>query len=437
MMVDERRTTSVSRMISIGAAILITVGCDPQAENHATPAATEVPVSGEESDSNTDSEATRVVPGRILVGLRPAVTSIDPSPATAKRPEDFTTSLEARGLGLAEDYGLALTQVSHLADLVVLEDATVDEIAALQSDPRVTYVEPDRRVELTEVQRPAPWNLDRLDQPGFPLDRRYEHALDGDGVDVYIVDTGLRTTHEEFTGRVRPGYSGVDDAVGQDDCHGHGTKVAGIVGGTTWGVAKGVTLIPVRVFDCRADGTVSGIIAGLDWIAQDARGPAVANLSLRTHPSRALDDAIGRLLAAGVTTVVAAGNRADDACDFSPSRVSGAITVGAIDDRDTMTEFSSHGPCIDVFAPGLGVPTAWRAADDAWSYGLGTSMAAPHAAGAAALYLSRHPEAPPAEVAERIVEVWSLPGVIQGLDAQTPNRLLNVRYAGMAWLTGL
>ncbi|MGH7674972.1 MAG: S8 family serine peptidase [Gemmatimonadales bacterium] len=291
-------------------------------------------------------------------------------------------------------------------------------VVVLQRSPLVAYVERD--VELTSfaplrsVQvNPPSWGLDRIDQRDLPLDLRFFADTTGSGVNVYILDSGIRLTHLDFAGRARFVPNGQNgDFVGDDwgarhgaaDCDGHGTHVAGIVGGASHGVAKGVTLWAARVLDCLGGSTASVLIAAVDWVTANAARPAVVNLSLGGPQLRALDEAVERSIASGLTYVVAAGNafpgeHPDNACDHSPARVGPALTVGATESDDDEARFSFYGRCVDLLAPGVGIVSAGHGADGATATRSGTSMAAPHVAGAAALYLARSPAASPAEVA--------------------------------------
>lgn len=306
----------------------------------------------------------------------------------------------------------------------------------LRADPRVAAVVADTVVSVGDgpiatgavpvSQGGAVWGLDRIDQRTRPLDGVYRYVTDGAGVRAYIVDTGIRTTHSEFTGRTAPGMTAVADGGGTADCHGHGTHVAGTVAGTVDGVAKAATVVPVRVLGCTGSGSSSGVVAGLDWIAANhpAGTPGVANLSLGGGANPVLDQAVRNLSAAGVTVVVAAGNDAGDACLNSPGRVAEAITVGSSTSSDTRSSFSNHGACVDLFAPGSSIRAAHHTGDTATAYMSGTSMAAPHVAGVAARLLSRSPAATPAQVQAAVV-ADATTGVLSGVGAGSPNLLLN------------
>jgi subtilisin family serine protease len=304
-------------------------------------------------------------------------------------------------------------------------------VEALRRNPNVAFVEQDARVTLdaARIEPPASqfgvtWGLDRIDQTTRALDSVYRYRYTGSGVYAFVIDTGIRPDHVEFTGRLLTGVTAVADGNGTVDCNGHGTHVAGTVGGSTWGVAKGVTLVPVRVLDCAGSGSYSGIIAGVDWIAgQTALRPAVANMSLGGGKSLAVNSSVAGAVAQGVTMVVAAGNSNADACNYSPASEATALTVGATTSADARATYSNYGPCLDLFAPGSSITSAWFSASTATNTISGTSMAAPHVAGAAALVLAAEPSATPARVAS-VITSTAIGGVVSSAGSRSPNRML-------------
>ncbi len=297
-----------------------------------------------------------------------------------------------------------------------------ERVDAIANDPRVAYVEADRTITLSATQSPATWGLDRVDQRDLPLDNSYTYETTAAAVSVYVIDTGIRQSHTEFGGRAFSGYTAVNDGHGTDDCHGHGTHVAGTIGGASYGIAKQARLYAVRVLDCNGSGTLSGVIAGIDWVTANHIAPAVANMSLGGGASTSLDNATRNSVAAGVSHAVAAGNDNADACNFSPARVDQALTVGATTTVDARASYSNTGVCVDVFAPGSAITSAWIGSDTATNTISGTSMASPHVAGIAALYLAAQPTAPPAEVFSAVTATATA-GRLSNLGAGSPNLL--------------
>ncbi|MBO4205244.1 S8 family serine peptidase [Micromonospora echinofusca] len=311
-----------------------------------------------------------------------------------------STAVSALADTLADRYG---ARVGHRYGHALNGfEARLSERAArrLAADPAVAYVEQNHTVRAYTTQTGAPWNLDRIDQRTLPLSGTYSFVSTGAGPTTYIIDTGIRTTHTEFAGRAVGGYDAVDGALPADDCNGHGTHVAGIAGGTRFGVAKQARLVAVRVLDCLGSGTIAGVVAGVNWVtAQHQFGqPAVANMSLGGALNTSLNTAVANSILDGVTYVVAAGSSGTDACNTSPQAVGTAIRVGATTSSDTRAPFSNWGSCVDMYAPGLSIPSAWYSGDAATNTLSGTSMAAPHVAGAAARVLQNNPTWPPAQV---------------------------------------
>lgn len=306
-----------------------------------------------------------------------------------------------------------------------------EAVSALERNPNIESIEPDETVEAAGTQSPAPWWLDRIDQRTATLDNAYSWSNPGTGVTIYIIDSGIHISHQDFEGRATYGYDFVSNSTTADDCNGHGTHVAGLAGGKLYGAAKGATLTAVRVLDCSGSGSASAVIAGLDWVARNHVSPSVANLSISGAYSSTLNQAVANTIAAGVTMTVAAGDGGSDACQYSPASASGAITVGAmITDTgvDAMMSFSNYGTCVDLFAPGYQIISDWYSSTTAISMITGTSPSAPMAAGAAASYLGANPSASPSQVSSALVNAATT-GVLLGLGTGSPNRLL---YTGDA-----
>jgi len=301
----------------------------------------------------------------------------------------------------------------------------------LAADPAVAYVQQNRTVHLTTDQlNPPSWGQDRVDQRDLPLDSKYSYTNTASNVTAYVIDTGIRTTHSEFGGRATWGTNTTGDG-NNTDCNGHGTHVSGTIGGSTYGLAKGVHLVAVKVLDCGGSGSFAGVAAGIDWVTQNhASGPAVANMSLGAQGSdAATETAVRNSIADGVTYGIASGNSNSDACNFTPARVTEAITVNASTRTDARASFSNFGTCTDIFAPGQDITSSWNTNDTASNTISGTSMATPHVVGAAALYLGDNPAASPATV-QSAMKANATPNKITNPGTGSPNLLLYTGSGG-------
>lgn len=311
----------------------------------------------------------------------------------------------------------------------VLINASPQQIKALRSDPKVKYIEQDQVMSVTPMMeanadQPSPtWGIDRIDQRNLPLDSNYHTDYDGSGVTAFVIDTGVLNTHNEFGGRASSGYDFIDNDYDATDCNGHGTHVAGTIGGSTYGVAKNVNVVGVRVLNCSGSGSNSGVIAGINWVKNNASGPAVANMSLGGGASQATDDAVNAAVAAGITFVVAAGNDNSNACNYSPARAADAITVGSTTSNDSRSSFSNYGTCLDIYAPGSSITSSWYTSNSATNTISGTSMASPHVAGVAALYLDENPNLSPAQVTN-LLATRATSGKVTDAKTGSPNKLL-------------
>jgi len=296
-------------------------------------------------------------------------------------------------------------------------------VEAMKKNPRVISVENDivMKIDATTQSNPD-WGLDRIDQKALPLNSAYSYLQTGSGTTAYIVDTGILSSHQQFSGRVLSGYTAISDGNGTTDCNGHGTHVAGTVGGSTYGVAKNVNLVPIRILGCDGSGASSNVIAGLDWILKNGKKPAVVNMSLGGDASTSLDSAVENLFDNGYVMVVAAGNSNTDACSASPSRVSKALTVAATDNTDTRASYSNYGSCVDIFAPGSQINSSWIGSNTATKVLNGTSMATPHVAGVVAEMLQSTPTATPQTISTNLLNQASS-NVVKN-PSGSPNRLL-------------
>ncbi|MFR9775018.1 S8 family peptidase [Micromonospora sp. MS34] len=333
------------------------------------------------------------------------------------------TAVPDRAAGLARRYGGTVGTVWSDALTGYSAKLSPAQARRLAADPSVAYVEQDRVVTGQGTQTGATWGLDRIDQRSLPLNGTYTYPNTASNVRAYIIDTGIRITHSDFGGRAT---WGTNTAGGSNtDCNGHGTHVAGTVGGAKYGVAKGVRLIAVKVLNCAGSGTTSGVVSGINWVTANAVKPAVANMSLGGGASSTLDSAVTNSISSGVTYAIAAGNSNANACNYSPARVSSAITVGATTSSDARASYSNYGSCLDIFAPGSSITSDWNSSDTATNTISGTSMATPHVTGAAALVLGANPSYTPAQVASYLTSNATT-GKVTSAGSGSPNRLLFV-----------
>jgi subtilisin family serine protease len=375
------------------------------------------------------------------LGLTAATPAMAAEPAGAIREAGSPDAIEGSYIVVLKD-GTTSTIGTRAGKLAEKYDGRVEEVyakvlkgfeakiaagdaARLAADPAVAYVEQNQVIRLADTQTNATWGLDRIDQAGLPLSTTYTYPNTASSVHAYIIDTGILTTHGQFGGRAVSGYDFVDSDSDATDCNGHGTHVAGTVGGRTYGVAKAVQLVGVRVLDCEGSGTTAGVISGVNWVTSNAIKPAVANMSLGGTASTTLDTAVSNSIAAGITYAVAAGNDNANASTYSPARVASAITVGATTSTDARASYSNYGSSLDIFAPGSSITSAWYTGTSATSTISGTSMASPHVAGAAALVLQANPSYTPAQVSSALTGA-AVSGKVTSPGTGSPNLLLQV-----------
>ncbi|KPI29893.1 Aqualysin 1 [Actinobacteria bacterium OV320] len=363
--------------------------------------------------------------GKVLAAGSPTAVK-DSYIVTLKSQAGFKAS-SATGKNLVKGYGgtVGKTFGSALNGYTATLSAT--EARRLAADPAVATVEQNQTVRVSDTtQSSAPWGLDRVDQTSLPLSGTYTYPdTAGSGVTAYVIDTGVRITHSQISGRASYGYDAVDGDTTASDGNGHGTHVATTIAGSTYGVAKKAKIVAVRVLDNAGSGTTAGVIAGIDWVTNNHSGPSVANLSLGGGASTTLDTAVRNSIASGVAYAVAAGNSSANASSYSPARVTQAITVGATTSTDARASYSNYGSVLDIFAPGSSITAGWYTSDTATNTISGTSMATPHVAGAAAVYLAGHTSATPAQVATALVN-GATSNVVTSPGTGSPNKLLKI-----------
>ncbi|MEV7889435.1 S8 family peptidase [Streptomyces sp. NPDC002817] len=363
--------------------------------------------------------------GKVLAADSPTAIK-DSYIVTLKKGSTGFKSTSAAGKNLVKEYGGAVKKTFGTALNGYSATLSAAEAKRLAADPAVASVEQNQRVHVDATQSSAPWGLDRIDQAALPLSGTYTYPdTAGAGVTAYVIDTGVRITHAQISGRASYGYDAVDGDTTASDGNGHGTHVATTIAGSTYGVAKQAKIVAVRVLDNAGSGTTAGVVAGIDWVTANHSGPSVANMSLGGGASTALDTAVRNSIASGVTYAVAAGNSSANASSYSPARVTEAITVGATTSTDARASYSNYGSVLDIFAPGSSITAGWYTSDTATNTISGTSMATPHVAGAAAVYLAGHTSSTPAQVATALTG-GATTNVVTSPGTGSPNRLLKL-----------
>ncbi|MDB2356239.1 S8 family peptidase [Pseudoalteromonas sp.] len=375
-------------------------------------------------------DTNRAIEGKYIVVFKtPTVLNTQSSDAIA----DFASTQSANlsnlyNVDIAQEFGGVLNGV--------VVNASAQKVQQMLSNPNIEYIEQDQIMSVaplaqTNANQPnAIWGLDRIDQQSLPLNSNYYYDFDGSGVTAYVIDTGVRVSHNEFGNRASHGYDFIDNDADATDCNGHGTHVAGTIGGSAYGVAKNVNIVGVRVLGCNGSGSNSGVIAGINWVKNNASGPSVANMSLGGGASQATDDAVNNAVAAGISFVVAAGNDNRNACNYSPARAANAITVGSTTSSDSRSSFSNYGNCLDIYAPGSSIKSAWYNSNSATNTISGTSMAAPHVAGAVALFLDETPSLSPSQIDTKLSQ-RSTKNTVSDAKSGSPNELLYTLDGGV------
>lgn len=375
-------------------------------------------------------DTNRAIEGKYIVVFKtPTVLNTQSSDAIA----DFASTQSASlsnlyNVDIAQEFGGVLNGV--------VVNASAQKVQQMLSNPNIEYIEQDQIMSVaplaqTNANQPnAIWGLDRIDQQSLPLNSNYYYDFDGSGVTAYVIDTGVRVSHNEFGNRASHGYDFIDNDADATDCNGHGTHVAGTIGGSAYGVAKNVNIVGVRVLGCNGSGSNSGVIAGINWVKNNASGPSVANMSLGGGASQATDDAVNNAVAAGISFVAAAGNDNRNACNYSPARAANAITVGSTTSSDSRSSFSNYGNCLDIYAPGSSIKSAWYNSNSATNTISGTSMAAPHVAGAVALFLDETPSLSPSQIDTKLSQ-RSTKNTVSDAKSGSPNELLYTLDGGV------